>query len=147
MSFNHLSSSHTNAAMDMSDPTYMSNYPSSTNSTVEVRPPQQPLVPSASLLPAQLPAPLLPLSAYPSLPVTHSPLAKRRESLSKALKLRRSHSTPNVTPQGMNEPDTEFAGLPGDKKRNRLGYARTNMACGRHDPDTLELMGSSGDTK
>ncbi|KAI1202330.1 hypothetical protein F5X97DRAFT_345454 [Nemania serpens] len=116
--------------MDMSDQAYMSNYPSSTNSTVEVRPPQQPIVPPVSPLPVQLPAPPLPLSAYPSLPVTHSPLTKRRESLSKAMKLRRSYSTPNVTPQGMNEPDTEFPGLPGEKKRNRLGYARTNMACG-----------------
>lgn len=147
MSFNYSSSSHSNAAMDMSDPVYMSNYPSSTNATVEVRPPQQPIVPPVSPLPAQLPAPPLPLSAYPSLPVTHNPLTKRRESLSKAMKLRRSYSTPNVTPQGMNEPDTEFPGLPGEKKRNRLGYARTNMACGRHDPDTLDLMRSSGGTK
>ncbi|KAI1119621.1 hypothetical protein F5Y14DRAFT_457853 [Nemania sp. NC0429] len=130
MSFNYPSSSQGNAPMDMSDPTYMSNYQSSTNSAVEVRPPQQPLVPSASPLPAQLPAPPLPLPAYPSLPAAHSPLARRREYLSRALKPRRSHSTPNVTPQGMNEPDAEFHGLAGEKKRNRLGYARTNMACG-----------------
>ncbi|KAI1188756.1 hypothetical protein F5B17DRAFT_439354 [Nemania serpens] len=88
------------------------------------------IVPSAPPLPAQLQAPLLPLPANPSLLVTHTSLSKRRESLSKALKLRRYHSTPNVTPQGMNEADTEFPGLPGEKKRNRLGYARTNMACG-----------------
>ncbi|KAI1126105.1 hypothetical protein F5Y10DRAFT_217668 [Nemania abortiva] len=131
MSFNYSPSSHSSAAMDMSHSAYMSSYPPSTNSTMEVRPLQQPpLVPSAPSLPAQLPAPLLPLSAHPPPPATHTPLAKRRESLSKALKLRRSHSTPNVAQQGMNEPDTEFHGLPGEKKRNRLGYARTNMACG-----------------
>ncbi|KAF2972233.1 hypothetical protein GQX73_g1289 [Xylaria multiplex] len=96
---------------------------------MEVRPLQQPPVPSASSLPAQLPAPLLPLPTYPSL-ATHIPPAKRRESLSKAFKLRRSHSTPNVRPQGMNEPDIDSLGLSGEKKRNRLGYARTNMACG-----------------
>ncbi|KAI0458662.1 hypothetical protein F5B21DRAFT_528391 [Xylaria acuta] len=129
MSFHYPSSSHSNAVMDMSHSNYISSYPPSTNSPMEVRPPQQPPVPSASYLPAQLPAPLLPLSAYPP-PATHSPLAKRRGSLSKALKLRRSHSTPNVRPQGMHEPDTDSLGLSGEKKRNRLGYARTNMACG-----------------
>ncbi|KAI0913225.1 hypothetical protein F4824DRAFT_500033 [Ustulina deusta] len=96
---------------------------------MEVRHLQQPPVPSAPSFSAQLPAPLPPLSAYPP-PATHSPLAKRRESMSKAFKLRRSHSTPNVRPQGMNEPDMESLGLSGEKKRNRLGYARTNMACG-----------------
>lgn len=131
MSFNYSPSSHISSTMDMSHSAYMSSYPPSTNSTMEVRPLQQLPVPSAPLLPAQLPAPLLPLSAHTLPPATHNPLAKRRESLSKALKLRRSHSTPNVTPQGMNESDTEFLGLPGEKKRNRLGYARTNMACGR----------------
>lgn len=130
MSFHYPSSSHSNAVMDMSHSNYMSSYPPSTNSTMEVRPLQQPPVPSASYLPAQLQAPLLPLSAYPP-PATHSPLAKRRGSLSKALKLRRSHSTPNVRPQGINEPDADSLGLSGEKKRNRLGYARTNMACGR----------------
>ncbi|KAI1295829.1 hypothetical protein F5Y03DRAFT_399170 [Xylaria venustula] len=129
MSFHYSSPPHNSATMDMSHPTYMSSYPQSTNSIMEVRHLQQPSVPSASSFPAQLPAPLLPLSAYPP-PATHSPLARRRESMSKALKLRRSHSTPNVRPQGMNEPDTESLGLSGEKKRNRLGYARTNMACG-----------------
>ncbi|KAJ2997489.1 hypothetical protein NUW58_g641 [Xylaria curta] len=128
MSFHYSSSPHNSAAMDMPHSAYMSSYPPPTNSTMEVRPLQQP-VPPAPYLPAQLPAPLPPLSAYP-LPATHSPLSKRRESLSKALKLRRSHSTPNVRPQGMNEPDTDPLGLSGEKKRNRLGYARTNMACG-----------------
>ncbi|KAI0406062.1 hypothetical protein F4802DRAFT_115213 [Xylaria palmicola] len=128
MSFHYSASSHSGAAMDMSHPNYMSSYPQS-NSTMEVRPLQQPQVPSAPSLPAQLPAPLLPPSAYLP-PAAHHPLAKRRESLSKVLKLRRSRSTPNVRPQGMNEPDNDSLGLSGDKKRNRLGYARTNMACG-----------------
>ncbi|KAI1430157.1 hypothetical protein F5Y12DRAFT_781398 [Xylaria sp. FL1777] len=129
MSFHYSSSPHSTVAMDMSHSTYMSSYPPSTNSIMEVRHLQQPPVPSTPSFPAQLPAPLLPLSAYPP-PATHNPLARRRESMSKALKLRRSHSTPNVRPQGMNEPDTESLGLSGEKKRNRLGYARTNMACG-----------------
>ncbi|KAI8629449.1 hypothetical protein F5Y19DRAFT_475434 [Xylariaceae sp. FL1651] len=129
MSYQYTSSSHNSAAMDMSHSTYMSSYPPPTSSSMEVRPLQQPAVHPAPPLPAQLPAPLLPPSAYPT-PVTHIPLAKRRESLSKALKLRRSHSTPNVRPQGMNETDDDSLGLSGEKKRNRLGYARTNMACG-----------------
>ncbi|RWA09061.1 hypothetical protein EKO27_g6026 [Xylaria grammica] len=36
----------------------------------------------------------------------------------------------NSIMEGMNEPDTDSLGLSGEKKRNRLGYARTNMACG-----------------
>ncbi|KAI0525990.1 hypothetical protein F5B22DRAFT_657204 [Xylaria bambusicola] len=129
MSFHYSSSPHNSATMDMSHSTYMSSYLPSTSSIMEVRHLQQPSVPSAPPFPAQHPAPPHPLSAYPS-PATHSPLAKRRESMSKAFKLRRTYSTPNVRPQGMNEPDTEPLGLSGEKKRNRLGYARTNMACG-----------------
>ncbi|KAI1180680.1 hypothetical protein F4777DRAFT_573907 [Nemania sp. FL0916] len=117
----------------MSSSPYTSSYPPATNSNTEVRPPQQPPVPSAPSLPtqppAQPPAPLLPLSTYPQPPVTHNTLAKRRKTLSKALKLRSSHLTPNAPPQG-NEHDAELLGLSGEKKRNRLGYARTNMACG-----------------
>ncbi|KAI0206287.1 hypothetical protein F4808DRAFT_469474 [Astrocystis sublimbata] len=46
------------------------------------------------------------------------------------MKLKRSHSTPNVRLQGMHDPDADALSLSADKKRNRLGYARTNMACG-----------------
>lgn len=146
MSFHYPSSSHSSAAMDMSHSAYMSSYPPSTNSMMEVRPLQQPPVPPApsipTQIPAQHPAPLLPPppSVYPS-PASHHPVAKRRESLSKALKLRRSHSTPNVRPQGMNEADADSLGLSGEKKRNRLGYARTNMACGR---SYLAILGWDG---
>jgi hypothetical protein len=124
------------ATVNMSHSNYTPNYPPSTSSTVEVRPPLKPITPStlpssASSLPSQLSLPPLLQWAYTSSPATHSPLAKRRASLSNALKLRASHSAPNVTGQGMNEHDPDFPGLPGEKKRNRLGYARTNMACGR----------------
>jgi hypothetical protein len=34
----------------------------------------------------------------------------------------------------MNEPDRDALGLPEEKKRNRLGYARTNIACGTWPP-------------
>ncbi|KAI1134382.1 hypothetical protein F5Y05DRAFT_406536 [Hypoxylon sp. FL0543] len=57
------------------------------------------------------------------------PLARRRESLSQAFKLKRSVSTPNVRPQGPNEADPGPLGLPNEKRRNKLGYHRTPMAC------------------
>ncbi|KAI1379446.1 hypothetical protein F4677DRAFT_464753 [Hypoxylon crocopeplum] len=56
--------------------------------------------------------------------------ARRRESLSKEFKLKRSVSTPNVRPQGTNEADHGPLGLSNEKKRNKLGYHRTPIACG-----------------
>ncbi|KAI1267099.1 hypothetical protein F5Y18DRAFT_328101 [Xylariaceae sp. FL1019] len=128
MSFPYSSSPHGGAAMDLPPQSYEPNYPSQSSSSMEVRPPQQPVL-SIPPLPAQIPAPLLPPSAYLP-PAIHPPLAKRRESHAKALKLRRSRSTPNVRPQGMNDSDDGNPGMTGEKKRNRLGYARSNMACG-----------------
>ncbi|KAI0150340.1 hypothetical protein GGR57DRAFT_514264 [Xylariaceae sp. FL1272] len=128
MSFPYSSSPHSGAAMDVTQHTYVPNYPPQSSSSMEVRPPQQP-VHSTPPLPAQIPAPFLPPSAYLA-PAIHTPLAKRRESHAKALKLKRSHSTPNVRPQGMNDSDNGNPGMSGEKKRNRLGYARSNMACG-----------------
>ncbi|KAI1330973.1 hypothetical protein F5Y16DRAFT_424350 [Xylariaceae sp. FL0255] len=122
---------HKFATMDLNQSSYVSNYPPSTSSSMEVRHHLQQLplpLPLPSSLPTQLPAPLLPPSAYP-IPATLNPLIKRREPLSKALKLKRSHSTPNVRPQGTNESDSGALGL-SDKKRSKLGYARSNMACG-----------------
>ncbi|KAH9891396.1 hypothetical protein F4778DRAFT_784987 [Xylariomycetidae sp. FL2044] len=98
-------------------------------------------------MPYQYPPPLhsgagmgMPQSNYmPSYPTpttagmegTSMPLALRRESLSKRSKLKRSFSTPNVRPQGMNDADQGSPGFPGEKKRNKLGYHRTTIACGK----------------
>ncbi|WQF78269.1 Putative zn(2)Cys(6) fungal-type DNA-binding domain-containing protein [Colletotrichum destructivum] len=58
-------------------------------------------------------------------------LKERKESFSQAsLKLKRSMSTPNVRPRQANASDPNQSGLPGDKKRNKLGYHRTSVACG-----------------
>ncbi|KAI0830963.1 hypothetical protein F5Y06DRAFT_290548 [Hypoxylon sp. FL0890] len=59
----------------------------------------------------------------------HIPPARRRESLSQEFKLKRAVSTPNVRPQGPNEADPGPLGLPNEKRRNKLGYHRTPMAC------------------
>lgn len=57
--------------------------------------------------------------------------ARRRDSFSKEYKLKRSVSTPNVRPQGTNEVDHGAAGIPKEKRRNKLGYHRTPIACGK----------------
>ncbi|OTB06442.1 hypothetical protein M426DRAFT_20897 [Hypoxylon sp. CI-4A] len=57
-----------------------------------------------------------------------SPL-RQRDSLSKKLQLKRSVSTPNVRPQGSNKADHGSLGRPNEKKRNKLGYHRTPIAC------------------
>ncbi|KAI1092741.1 hypothetical protein F5B19DRAFT_502106 [Rostrohypoxylon terebratum] len=54
---------------------------------------------------------------------------RRRDSLSKEFKLKRSVSTPNVRPQGTNDPDSETLGPPNERRRNKLGYHRTSIAC------------------
>ncbi|KZL87825.1 fungal zn binuclear cluster domain containing protein, partial [Colletotrichum incanum] len=57
-------------------------------------------------------------------------LKERKESFSQAsLKLKRSMSTPNVRPRQANTSDPSQSGLAGDKKRNKLGYHRTSVAC------------------
>ncbi|KAI1761006.1 hypothetical protein GGR53DRAFT_48450 [Hypoxylon sp. FL1150] len=65
-------------------------------------------------------------------PITSTPEmspARRRESISKNFKLKRSVSTPNVRPQGTNEDDHGGTGIPKEKRRNKLGYHRTPIAC------------------
>lgn len=57
-------------------------------------------------------------------------LKDRKDSLSQAsLKIKRSLSTPNVRSQP-NVPDHLSMGMPGEKRRNKLGYHRTSVACG-----------------
>lgn len=53
-------------------------------------------------------------------------LKDRKDSLSQAsMRIKRSVSTPNVRSQ-QNAPE-----MSGDKRRNKLGYHRTSVACGR----------------
>lgn len=62
-----------------------------------------------------------------------SPLEGRRESSSQADKeLKRSVSSPNVRPHTSNPSDPQQMGLPGEKKKNKLGYHRTSVACGEY---------------
>ncbi|KAJ2905333.1 uncharacterized protein MKZ38_005632 [Zalerion maritima] len=98
--------------MDMPPSGYIPNYPAS--SPMEVRPTQDTVL---SL--------------------------KERKTLSKVMKLKRSMSTPNVrpqqqqvapplptTPQGAaSAGDPSGAVASGDKRRNKLGYHRTSVAC------------------
>lgn len=58
-------------------------------------------------------------------------LKEQNDSLSHAsTKIKRSVSTPNVRSQ-QNAPDHLQMGMSGDKRRNKLGYHRTSVACGK----------------
>jgi hypothetical protein len=73
------------------------------------------------------------------------PSRDRSDSLSKSLKLKRSISTPSVgaplsqppppqhppTPQQSTTPGQDPLGLAAEKRRNKLGYHRTSVACGK----------------
>ncbi|KAI8272932.1 hypothetical protein K4K60_011621 [Colletotrichum sp. SAR11_57] len=57
-------------------------------------------------------------------------IKEREESFPQAsLKLKRSRTKPNVRPRQANIPDPSQAALANDKKRNKLGYHRTSVAC------------------
>jgi len=61
-----------------------------------------------------------------------SPLQVKHQeptSASKASKLKRSMSTPNV--RGQVSSDSAALSFSADKKRNKLGYHRTSVACGK----------------
>jgi hypothetical protein len=109
--------------MDLPHPGYLSSYPTPSTSSLEVR---------------NQPAPTAHPAAQPVLPAQAHlmSLAQRRESLSKAFKMRRFQSTPNLRPQGMNETDHNRLGSMADKKpgRNKLGYHRTSVACSKYTP-------------
>ncbi|CAK7202195.1 hypothetical protein SEUCBS139899_004917 [Sporothrix eucalyptigena] len=74
----------------------------------------------------------------------HMSPRERRDSLSKSssvnMKLKRTSSTPVVTPQdpnmsmsqqqGLSQPDHAALSLAAEKRRNKLGYHRTSVACG-----------------
>jgi hypothetical protein len=58
-------------------------------------------------------------------------LKDRKDSFSQAsMKLKRSLSTPNVRQQQASGPDSAMS-LAGEKRRNKLGYHRTSVACGK----------------
>jgi hypothetical protein len=74
------------------------------------------------------------------------PSRDRSDSLSKSLKLKRSISTPVVgppqsqppptqqhppTPQQSTTPGQDALSLAAEKRRNKLGYHRTSVACGK----------------
>lgn len=67
-------------------------------------------------------------SAIDMRPEQESPMSlkDRKDSLSQAsMRIKRSVSTPNVRSQ-QNTPE-----MSADKRRNKLGYHRTSVACGR----------------
>jgi hypothetical protein len=100
--------------LDLPHSGYLSNYQTSAASSLEVRNQQVPAVHSMQ--------PVLPAQG------STMSLAQRRD-LNKALKLRRPETTPNVRTQGTNESAHGQFGSAGEKKRNKLGYHRTSVAC------------------
>ncbi|ETS87524.1 hypothetical protein PFICI_01352 [Pestalotiopsis fici W106-1] len=100
--------------LDLPHSGYLSNYQTSAASSLEVRNQQVPAV--------HLTQPVLPAQG------STMSLAQRRD-LNKALKLRRPETTPNVRTQGTNESAHGQFGSAGEKKRNKLGYHRTSVAC------------------
>lgn len=55
---------------------------------------------------------------------------------SKSAKIKRSMSTPNV--RGQASADAAALALSADKRRNKLGYHRTSVACGKNPADKIE---------
>ncbi|PKS10514.1 hypothetical protein jhhlp_002266 [Lomentospora prolificans] len=109
------------AEMDMPHAGYMPNYnlPPPTNSSMEMRPAQD-----------------SPMS-----------LKDRKDSLSQAsLKIKRSLSTPNVRSQPT-VPEHVPMGMPGEKRRNKLGYHRTSVACGHCRRRKIRCIPSPADVQ
>ena len=106
----------------------MSGYHQPTTSPMEVRPVQQvqPIQP-----PLQISHPSVLLAQDTTISCTPG---RGRLPLSTTSKLRRSASTPNVRPQGTNDVELGLLSHNGEKKRNKLGYHRSSMACGRYSP-------------
>ncbi|KAI1083610.1 hypothetical protein F5B20DRAFT_577289 [Whalleya microplaca] len=116
---------------------YIANYPTSTTQSMEVRAAQQ----------AQPPLPPLPPPPVHQAQDIQIPTVQRRQSLSRAFKLKRSLSTPNVRPQGMSDATQQPVSLPGEKKRNKLGYPRTPMACGNCRRRKIRCEAQKDDTQ
>lgn len=82
-------------------------------------------------------APYLPVYAIPSQQQQTTGVADPRTSQlsmhdarDPGMGLRRSFSTPNAVPYPGPGLDEAQGGLPGEKKRNKLGYHRSSVACG-----------------
>ncbi|KAK7969909.1 hypothetical protein PG988_008982 [Apiospora saccharicola] len=102
------------AEMDLPHAGYLSSYATPSASSMEVRNrtahPPPPPNPAQDIL---------------------MPLVQRRHSVQKSSKLRRAFSTPNVRKQGANDPENGHLALSSsEKRRNKLGYHRTSVACG-----------------
>jgi hypothetical protein len=60
-----------------------------------------------------------------------SPIRRGQSGLSKSGKMKRSASSPNVRGQARtDQPESAFISLADEKRRNKLGYHRTSVACG-----------------
>jgi len=70
--------------------------------------------------------------ASPAQPKPNSPSLKKQGSStgSKSAKIKRSMSTPNV--RGQATAEAAALALSADKRRNKLGYHRTSVACGEY---------------
>lgn len=66
----------------------------------------------------------------PALAKPASPTNRPNSAPSKAAKVKRSISTPNV--RGQATADAAALALSAEKKRNKLGYHRTSVACGEY---------------
>jgi hypothetical protein len=83
------------------------------------------MVPSLHSLPRDQSQP-----SPPVLTKATSPLSRSNSAPSKAAKIKRSISTPSV--RGQVTADAAALALSAEKKRNKLGYHRTSVACGEH---------------
>ncbi|KAL2756246.1 hypothetical protein ACRALDRAFT_2027820 [Sodiomyces alcalophilus JCM 7366] len=87
-------------------------------------------------------------SASIDTPPSHetSSLKDRRDSSSQAdEELKRSVSSPNVRPHSSNASEHHQIGLPGEKKKNKLGYHRTSVACGHCRRRKIRCIPSASD--
>ena len=65
----------------------------------------------------------------PALENEPSPVPKNRGMAARPAKIKRSSSTPNV--RGQASADAAALALSAEKRRNKLGYHRTSVACGK----------------
>ena len=90
------------------------------------------MIPSFHHLPSDQPPPHSPAHTKPPSPDSQNrgPSSLGSKSSSKASKIKRSMSTPNV--RGQATADAAALALSAEKRRNKLGYHRTSVACGEH---------------
>ena len=85
------------------------------------------MIPSFHHLPGDHSQPNSPALAKPSSPAVRS---RGTPGVAKSAKIKRSMSTPNV--RGQASADAAALALSAEKRRNKLGYHRTSVACGKH---------------